>query len=308
MHRDSVNSSSSDDDDDDVMVPVELRDLSPRRPAPAMVEVPVTATAVTPAVTTITEKDVDQFSSSMSMAIILVDGLISRDADAGWNMLPDDSSPGMLRVHLFEHARLPGTFMARAVVKGLAERFAYVARDYDKQTRLAWDCHDGVVHTAQLESYLMKSGHTLSAVECRIRSPVPMASDRHLVGVQTYLFSKTLPPDTHKVLFCSVAANPRFKCPVDAVSVGGVVAGVVVRQLEDKISGSTRTRECEITLVVQVKELNNAIGVNYLTAGFYLGATKERLRRRVRLYQDVVHNWDTYYGPSRDPKRLENRK
>lgn len=289
MHRDPVSS------DDDMMIPVEL---SPRRPTPpAMVVVATAAKAV----------EVDLFSSSMSMAIILVDGLISSDADAGWNMLPDDASPGMLRVHLFEHAHLPGTFMARAVVKGRAEQFAYVARDYDNETRLAWDLYDGVVHTKNLESHLMKSGHVLSVVECRIRSPVPMASDRHLLGVQTYLFSKMSPPDTHKVLFCSVS-HPQFKCPVDAVSVSGVVAGVVVRQLEDKIVGNTRTRECEITMVAQVKELNNAIGVNYLTASFYLGPAKERLRRRVRLYQDVVHNWDKYYGPSRDPKRQENRK
>ncbi len=292
MHQDNVS------DNEDLMIPIELRDISPRGP-PAMVLAPAPVSATT--------VDVDRFSSSMSMAIILVDGLISRDADEGWNMLPDDASPGMLRVHLFEHAHLPGTFMARAVVKGRAEQFAYVARDYNAETRLAWDCHDGVVSTKQLESYLMKSGHSLVAVECRIRSPVPMASDRHLFGVQTHLFTKTSPPDTHKVLFCS-ANHPHFKCPVDAVSVSGVVAGVVVRQLEDKIDGSTRTRECEITLVVQVKELSNAIGVNYLTSSFYLGATKERLRRRVRLYQDVVHNWDKFYGPARDPKRMENRK
>jgi hypothetical protein len=257
-----------------------------------------------PSVATIDAKDVERYARDMALAVSFVIGLLSTELTSGWVSIHDyHHAMGALRVHLYEHSTLSGTFMARAVVRGRAERYAYVARDYNVDTRLAWDRKDGVVTTKELETYNLDGGLSLTAVESRVHSPVPLASDRYLFGVQTYLYSRESPPETHKVVFCS-GYHPHFKCPVDAVNVSGVTAAAVVRQLEDKAD----VRECELTLVVRVKELHNAVGVNSLVSAVYLPDVKEQLRRRVRLYEDVVHNWDTYYGERRDPKLIENRK
>ncbi len=242
----------------------------------------------------------------MATAVNMVNGLLASELATSWTLIPssdDMVTPGMLRVHLYEHAAFGGgTLMARAIVRGRAERYAYVARDYDPETRLRWDRYEGITHVKQLESYSMEgSGHTMHAVERRAKCAVPLGSDRYYLGALTHLYSKHDPPETHKVVFCSVT-HPVFRCPLEAVNVSGVISACIVRQLDDKVTGSTRTRECEITLLEQVKDLAGAVGMNRVTPSFYLAAAKEQLRKRVRLYEEVVRNWDEYYGPSRDPK------
>lgn len=232
------------------------------------------------------------YKSRMERAIHLVQSLARSELQPpGWALLPCDD-----RVQLHEKVGGGGATIATAIVKGRAERYAYIVRDYEPETRLAWDRQ--TTDSAQMETYhLQDTMHTMCFVHRRYPALVPGARDRWMQGIQSYFFDSST--CTHTIVFCS-AVHPFYECPDDAVSVSGAILGVVVRQLEGK--------QCEIMLVAQYGDVASTVGGYGITASMYAGRLKEMLRERVRLLESVVRQWKKYYGPKRDPKKIENRK
>ncbi len=195
------------------------------------------------------------------------------------------------RISLFERPVDAGghyTFKVHGVVQGRADRYLYVIKDHDKDTRCAWD--DNVSNVQQLETYMALEGN-ITIVRSTVKSPIPrIIAPRLLLGVQWTDYDPEL--RTHKLVFCS-AQHPFYKClPEDGVEANARI-GVILHQLDKG--------QCELTLFVRFKPGGSLSSI-------WIDRYKEALRQRVYLYERVVQGWDTYYGPTRDPKKVENRK
>jgi hypothetical protein len=252
---------------------------------------------------------VAQYMTLMGRAIAHTHQLATLEDAAEWALVPDETGMGD-RISLFE--RKPNgpshgffTLKARGVVHGRSERYAYVIRDHDPETRLAWDRYDGITKVQQLESYLTDQG-TLELVQTRIAAPSWIASvlvyDRYALGVQNTTFNRAL--GLHKYVFRSVPQHPHYSCPADAVPVDATV-GVYVRALDGGGVGGGGPAHgppsCELTLIVHVN-------VGGWLPPLYVERYRERVRERVYVWERAVERWNEYYGRGRDPKNIKNRK
>lgn len=195
------------------------------------------------------------------------------------------------RIALFERpVNVDGycIFKVQGVVAGRADRYLYVIKDHDKDTRCPWDTD--VLHVQQLETYMSNEGN-ITVVRSTIKSPLPrIIAPRVLLGLQWTDYDTQL--QTHKLVFCS-AQHPFFKClPTEGVEADARI-GIIIRQLDKG--------QCELCMFVRVNP-GGALG------SLWIDRYKEALRARIYLYESVVQAWSTYYGPGKDPKKLENRK
>ena len=218
------------------------------------------------------------------------------DVRRGWRLIDEDDDRSQTHIHpvlLFELEPSIGdyarTFKVTSVVRGRPDRFLYVIKDHDNDTRSAWDAQE-VISTQQLETYSPREGD-IQVVKSHVRSPLPMlTSHRFLLGVQSAVYNAE--NKTHVYVFKS-APHYYFKCPPEMTQATALVCIWLSAMSRD---------ECEIKMVVAVD------AGNLWTAAPFLRRYENKLRERIVLWQRVVDEWDRYYGPKRDPKKVENRK
>lgn len=199
-------------------------------------------------------------------------------------------------VLLFEHdvgmADFPRVFRVTGVVKGRAERFLHVIKDHDRYTRLAWDARH--VETVQvLEEYHPPEG-SIYVVKSEIKAPRPL-ENRLLLGVQSHRYNAQL--QTYTYVFKS--AQHYFysnQLPPSGKSLANAFVCIWIAQ-------SAAEEICQIKMVVGVN-----VGGNALATRLILGNYHHHLRERFVLWERVVNDWDTYYPPETNQKRIENRK
>ncbi len=284
------------DDGDDIFMPIPLKEKDEEEeeaPPP-----PPQGAAVVVMVTEVVDLAwLVDYKVCMSRAIHLVQSLVkSERRPPDWLALQCDDAMYGDRVQLHERMTIGGV-VASAIVRGRAERYAYAARDYETETRLAWDGRHtyGPTAVTQVETYHCEQ--PMCMVQQRSPALVPGAADRWLQGLLTHFYNEYT--RTHTVVVCS-ASHPHYECPADAVPVVGATLGVVVRQLDAK--------HCELLLVAHYNDVGSAVGGYSPIAGLYASRLKENVRERVTLFEDAVVHWKRYYGPKRDPKKVGDRK
>lgn len=217
----------------------------------------------------------DRYKNAMGKAIQLCLKDINRTRAEEW--APVGSDP---RVFMCEKTQtVPPNWdviKIRAVLRGKAERYAYVMRDHNFETRGKWD--SDVIDAKQLETYTSDEGK-LIVVQNSIQSRL---SNRSLLGVLFYHFTEST--ETHQIFF-TTAPHPYYKCKSTETKMDATI-GCVLRQLE-------KTEETEVIIVGYV---NAGVG---MMARLFLGDYKEKLRQRVYLYEKVVAKWDEYYGKNK---------
>lgn len=173
---------------------------------------------------------------------------------------------------LFFQQQQQGFFRISATLAGdRVERFIWVIKDFDKDTRLLWD--SSVINVQQLETYRNAEGD-IDVVKWEEHGR-GLWKRRFYLGVQTthynprqrsysYVF-KTAP---HYYFGKKEQQSSLFFC-------------VWIRALDDG--------QCQLELVLKGADENEQVW-----------------RERVRLWEQVVGEWDRYYPL--DPKLVENRK
>lgn len=218
-----------------------------------------------------------------------------------WDLLASRNEEGTHPVLLFERKSVEGpykrVFKVSTVVKGRGERFMWVIRDHDKDTRLAWDASD-VCLVQQLETYRPPEGD-MDVVKCEVRSPYPLLmSNRLLLGVQQVRYN----PDFHTHTYVYHTASHYYYSDYLKETIHKHCAFVPQALVCVWLSPMERG-ECRLKMVVCVDAGNlwaatPAVNLMY----------PEKLCERVLRWQRVVNEWDTYYGKESDPKLVENRK
>lgn len=217
-------------------------------------------------------------------------------SNSGWNLISVFST----NITLYEKTLVNDNYYllkVKAVLQGRASRYAHVIRDHEEHTRMVWDAGH-IVSCKEYETYKADEGDIV-VVESVWRSLHPRVfSDRRAFGILTSVYNEEY--QTYSLYFCS-ADHVRF-CPGAAPGApGGVLIhaslGIVLRKLS--------AAETELTMVLKVDpKVSTFAPLSFLFVQSY----KEELCKRVQLYEQVVQAWDTYYGPSKDPKRVENRR
>ena len=214
-----------------------------------------------------------------------------------WELV-DSPSGGDETISLFEDVSDPSFVCLKAtgIVAGRADRFLYILKDHDPETRLAWD-GKWFTRVQQLETYVNPEEGDLTVVASCLRSPVPMLfSDRSALGIQWTGYDSLL--KTHKLVYTTVN-HPIFKHPEGMARVHLSML-VVLREIDN--DKKKKKKQTEITLVVKTGPPPPALSL------IDLGGYKETIREQIHLFERVVANWAHYYGPTRDPKKIENRK
>lgn len=197
--------------------------------------------------------------------------------DSLWRLSESDH-----RVALYE---MDTAVKVTAIVHGRAERYLYVAKDHDKDSRMKWDTQDGLVSVNEYHRFRPPEGDIV-LVDSRFSLNSYIYSDRYVLGIMNSGFDATL--NLYKLVFCT-APHYYYTCPKDCVAVQDVTVGVLVRQLEDE--------KCELTIIAA-----GSFGIPFMYRSYYA----MRLRERVLLYEKVVLTWNAFYPL--DPKKVENRK
>ena len=215
-----------------------------------------------------------------------------------WSLLATNNE-GVHPILLFErndsltpYARV---FRLNTVVEGRGERFVWLLRDHDAETRLAWDATD-VVSVQQLETYRPAEGD-IDVVKCEVRSPYAMlVSNRLLLGVQQAQYNATLKTHTyvyhtapHYYFTHHLKETVHRKCTL----VPHLLVCVWLSPMEHG--------KCRLQMVVCVDAGSMSIMSPLINATY-----PEKLCAQVLRWQRVVREWDTYYP--NDPKLVENRK
>ncbi len=178
-------------------------------------------------------------------------------------------------------------FKVAGIVQGRAERYYHVLNDHQKATRGKWDTEDVLDDMEQFETYCSTEGD-ITVVQSTIKSPVPlMVAHRFLFGVRWSAYN---PKEKRHTIVFSTCDHPLIQMPQDGRVAAHAMLRADIQQLED---GNT----CMLGLHVHFHFGGSPLGL-----GIWVNKYKERLRQRVYLYQKVVAEWDTYYGPTRDPK------
>lgn len=197
-------------------------------------------------------------------------------------------------VLLFEHdvcmPEFPRVFRVTGVVKGRAERFLHVIKDHDRDTRLAWDARH-VEAVQVLEEYHPPEG-SIYVVKSEIKAPRPL-ENRLLLGVQSHRYNAQL--QTYTYVFKSAQHYFYSDQLPSGKSLANAFVCIWIAQAPADI--------CQIKMVVGVN-----VGGNALVTRLILGNYHHHLRERFVLWERVVNDWDTYYPPETNQKRIENRK
>jgi hypothetical protein len=217
----------------------------------------------------------ERYKNAMGNAIRICLRDASRTRPEEWKVVGKDD-----RVFLCEKTKnLPGDYIVikvRAILRGRADRYAYVMRDHNFETRGRWDTD--IEDVKQLESYTSQEG-TIFVVQSTIKNTF---NNRSLLGIMFYHLTEET--NTHKVIF-TTAPHPYYKCNPNEVKAEATI-GCFLRQLDGDA-------ETEVIIVTYVNP-----GGGLMTK-LYLKAYKERLRKRAYLYEQVVAKWDEYYGKNK---------
>lgn len=219
----------------------------------------------------------DRYKNIMGNAIRVCLRDVSRTRPEEWKIVGHDE-----RVFLCEKIKnkpVGGDFIVikvRAILKGRADRYAYVMRDHNFETRGKWDTD--IEDVKQLESYVSDEG-TLHVVQTTVKNAF---NNRSMLGILFYHLTEET--NTHKVIF-TTALHPYYKCNSTEVKVEATI-GCFLRQLEGNA-------ETEVIIVTYVDP-----GGGLMTK-LYLKQYKERLRKRAYLYEQVVSKWDELYGKNK---------
>lgn len=222
---------------------------------------------------------------------------LMEEDEEGWELLATNNE-GAHPILLFERsAPNERIFKVSTVVQGRGERFMWLLRDHDADTRLAWDARD-VVSVQQLETYRPEEGD-IDVVKCEVRSPYPLlVANRLLLGVQQVRYDASL--NTHTYVY-HTAPHYYF---TDHLKETVHRKCVLMPHLLVCVWLSPMERgECRLKMIVCVNAGNMGIMSPLINATY-----PEKLCAQVLLWQRVVREWDTYYGRDKDPKLLENRK
>lgn len=184
--------------------------------------------------------------------------------------------------------RFPYIFRVHAVVKGKPERYIWVIKDHDKDTRLAWD-HQDVASVQQMETYRTDQGD-IDVVKCEIKNLGVLVSNRLLLGVQTTSYN---PEERTHIYAYQTAEHYYFSKHFNSAKVVLVPKCVVFVHLTPFDDGT-----CSLKMLVGIDPGKNA----WMIKSDY----PSKLRERVVLWERVVQNWKLYYPL--DPKLVENRK
>lgn len=221
-----------------------------------------------------------------------------------WDLLTSQNE-GLHPVLLFERKPIEGEstspykriFKVSTVVKGRGERFMWVIRDHDKDTRLVWDSRE-ISSVQQLETYRPQEGD-IDVVKCEVRSPYPLLmSNRLLLGVQQVRYNPDFRTHTyvyHTAFHYYYSEHLKETIHKNCVLIPNVLVCVWLSPMEGG--------ECRLKMVVCIDAGNLWASTPLVNASY-----PEKLCERILLWQRVVSEWDTYYGKASDPKLPENRK
>lgn len=214
-----------------------------------------------------------------------------------WKLLEENEQTRQYPILLFEREMgqgnddedtffsFPYIFRVESLVSGRAERYMYLFKDHNPETRLAWDS-EWVKQVQQLETYRPAEGD-LDVVKSHVSAGYRLYSDRFLLGVQSHSYT----PATNAHVYTFKTEDHYYvQCP------GNAVKADVLVFIWIKPAGA------------DICELKMAVGIQPNGISFGLFGYKEKLRQRVKLWERVVGEWDRYYGEGRDPKILANRK
>ncbi|MBX9636400.1 MAG: hypothetical protein K2Q45_02475 [Nitrosomonas sp.] len=212
-----------------------------------------------------------------------------------WQILEDPTK--QLKVALFSlHDPMTPyfTLKAVAVVQGRASRYHHVAKDHEPYTRMPWD-KDNVCHVRQMETYHADEGEIVVVESTWLSRNPRIFCNRHALGIMSHHHDPL--QKTYSLYFVTAKHSHFQSPPKDASSVVAVDASccMILRELQNEMT--------EMTLMVRVDpKISNVVPT------LFLKNHMEELRKRVLLYEFVVKNWHTFYGPDKDPKKVENRR
>jgi len=181
------------------------------------------------------------------------------------------------------------TVKVSGVMNVKAERLMYVIADHDSDTRLKWDSDD-LASISEVQTFKTDRGD-IKVVLSEIKSPFPLIANRVVLGIMWRGY--TAATKTYKLIFRSTI-HWLYKVAEHQVALDGLIA-VVVRVLDSP------TPSCEVIIVAH-------LSLGGTVPSVLVGLLKERLRQRLELYERVTKRWNDYYGPSRNPKLIANRK
>jgi len=210
-----------------------------------------------------------------------------------WQLIDSTTatSVALYEKHLLNEENL--LLKAKAIVQGRSSRYFHVIRDHEELTRLHWD-QDNIASCKEHETYKADEGDIVVVESVwRTRHPA-IFSDRRVFGILTSMYNAEL--GTYSLYFCS-EEHLRFGKQKDKSVLATAMMGIVLRRIDKE--------QTEITMVLRV---DPKVATFAPMSFMFLAQYKEELRKRVLLYEQVVAKWDTFYGPSKDPKKVENRK
>jgi hypothetical protein len=159
------------------------------------------------------------------------------------------------------------------IVKGRADRYAHILRDPDPATRLRWDSY--LKQIQQLETYSDFEGDLYV-----IRGTLALGASLFGLVWANYNGNKR----THRLVFTSSTHHTHTHYTEYPAT--NATIGVWLKWLGPEEDAT------EITILISSSATLNA----------------SALRAYVLLLQSVVQEWDTFYPPTVDPKKIENRR
>jgi hypothetical protein len=188
-----------------------------------------------------------------------------------------------------------GRFVLKAtgVLSGSARRYSWAMRDYNADTRLAWE-NSGIITSVNERQSFVSSEGKLHYVEMGVNIGSYPRWSRGLIHAR---YDKSA--NEYRVAYAS-ADHPEFIIPEGKVVLNERWA-LFAHDIQKKPTKSS------VTIIHELD--SRAPGVK---EWFRTTQTRqvfcEMIRTRMYALENAVTNWDHYYGPTRDPKKLENRK
>jgi hypothetical protein len=230
---------------------------------------------------------VDAYKKLMHQSINSIHGLA---VSKSWKLIPSAfiESSAFPSILLFECDRNAQhgfyTVKAQAVLNVRPERLAYVIRDHNPDTRLAWDS-EYVESCKELDNFCTDEGE-IKFVTTIVKTNIPFVHKRCNLGISWYGYDcKT---QVYKYVF-RTTQHKMHKAPKDTVATI-TLTGVFIRTLEKTEEGKP---QCELIIIVHTNPGNSFL------SSIANGICKEWLRERVSLYEKVTLQWDKYYASSR---------
>lgn len=196
--------------------------------------------------------------------------------EQGWHFILPNTETERVQLYERQYEKEHYTLKMLCVLKGRAERYVHVMKDHNPDTRMKWD-GNYVSAVQQHETFATESG-PLHFISCLWNSGIPLVASRGIMGILWHGYDKL--NRTFTIVFRSTQ-HRFFAIPQDAVPIKGLVA-VFLKQLDAQ-------QQVAVSCVVHVNpgaQLHSAIVHVFL----------QRLRDRFLHYENIVHEWDTYYG------------